>query len=407
MKQEQRAVSECAFARRAAELAAPSHPDTGDAISFDSGYAFPGIFPDLTAASERALTGYRGETLQYGPPFGLPALREWISAYLRDDGAGVTTNEVLVVNGAKGGLELICRLFAEEGDAVVVTAPTYFSAIPILRSFGLAFVEVPQDDEGLDVDALAELLARRRQGGMAPPKFIYDVPDFHNPTGVTMSGRRRETLLDLATALEIPIVEDSPYRMLRFEGESEPSLKALDRANIVLGLGTFSKLLAPGLRIGWISAAPSMLARMARLKSDGGTSPLAQRIVLEFFKAGGLAKQIERARATYMLHRDRMVAALRRELPEAAFAVPLGGYYLWLRFPEGADTNVLAQRAHEAGVSVIAGDAFFAADGPKSVKGRGIPKRYLRLAYSHATPQEIDDGVRILAATYRAMNATR
>ena len=395
---------ESTIARRAARLSGPLHPDGGDAISFDSGYAFPGIFPDLTAQAQRALTNYRSESLQYGAPFGLPELREWISRYLQTDGADVSFDEVLVVNGAKRGLELICKLFVEDGDAVVVTAPTYFTAIPILRSFGLTFLEITQDGEGLDIDALARALERRQRQGLKPPKFIYDIPDFHNPTGITMSRRRREALLALASSAGIPIIEDSPYRRLRFEGVAEPSLKALDREGIVFALGTFSKLLAPGLRIGWISAPHAMLARMAQLKSDGGTCPLTQRIVLEFLKDGLLEDHIELARRTYATHRDRMVEALRRELPQAAFVAPHGGYYLWLKFPPGTDTSALAARAYDAGVSVIAGAAFFASDEADSIKGRGLAQGYMRVAYSRATPQEIDEGVKLLATCYRGMN---
>ena len=391
------------LARRATRLPGPIHPDSGDVISFDSGYAFPAIFPDLTGAAKIALNEYRSESLQYGTPLGTLAMREWIANYVRNDGVDATVDNVLVVNGAKQGLDLICRVLTDEGDAVVVTGPTYFTAIPIFRSFGLEFVEVPQDGDGLDVAALAERLAQREAAGKRPPKFIYDVPDFHNPSGVTMSLARRKALLELAAARGIAIVEDSPYRRLRFEGATLPSLKSLDRNGIVLALGTFSKLIAPGLRIGWVCGDPDLISRMARLKSDGGTSPMTQRIILEFFGAGGLEPHLERARAAYALHRDTMVAALARDLPEAALAVPHGGYYLWLTFPEGVDSDALAERAYDMGVSAIAGGAFYAADDPSSAKARGIPKRHMRLAYSHATPDRIAEGVKLLAATYHSM----
>ncbi len=389
------------LARRAARLGDPLHRDAGTAISLDSGYAFPGVFPDLREASERALTMHRSESLQYGQPFGLPAMREWIAAYMRDDGVDVRSDDVLVVNGAKHGLELICRLLADEGDCVVVTAPTYFSAIPILRSFGLEFLEAAQDEEGMDVEELTRTLNDRKRRGQAPPKFIYDVPDFHNPTGLTMSRRRREALLDVASANGVPIVEDSPYRRLRFEGTREPSLRALARNGTVLSLGTFSKLLAPGLRVGWISAERGMLTRMARLKSDGGTCPLTQRIIVEFFSDGGLQRHLDRARAAYAAHRDAMVQAVRRQLADVEFTVPRGGYYLWLKFPIGADTDAIVERAHSAGVSAIAGSVFFAADDESSAKRRGVPKRFMRLAYSHATPHEIEDGIERLARAYK------
>ncbi len=396
-------LSQLSLARRAARLPLPAHAEGGNAISLDSGYASPDILPDFTQAALRALNTFRSESLQYGSPLGLYPLREWIAEYMREDGSDVSSDEIMVVGGAKQGLDLICRLLVDEGDAVVVTGPTYFTAIPILRSFGLEFIEIPQDAEGLDVEILAERLAQRERRGRKPPKFIYDVPDFHNPAGITMSSERRASLIALANAKSIPVVEDSPYRKLRFEGVSKPSLKALDRDGMVFALGTFSKLLAPGLRIGWVCAERALLGRMARLKSDGGTCPLTQRTILEFFKDGGLAPQLERARNAYKTHRDLMIAALRRELPQVSFAVPEGGYYLWLRFPEGADTDVVAERAYAAGVSVIAGNVFFAADDPESAKSRGIPRRYMRIAYSRANAQEIEAGVHLLAGAYNSI----
>lgn len=397
MRTEKSPLREYALAKRAQRLARPLHAEGGEAISLDSGYAFPAIFPDLTRAAERALTTYRSQSLQYGTPFGLTEMREWIVEYIRSEGGETALEEILVVSGAKRGIELVCRLLADEGDSVVVTAPMYFTAIPILRSFGLEFIEVAQDEEGMDVDALSGELRERERQGKRRPKFIYQVTDFHNPTGVTMSLRRREALVALAASLGIPILEDNPYRKLRFEGSEIPSLKGLDRDGGVIEVGTFSKLLAPGLRIGWVCAPQPLAARMAQLKADGGTTPLTQRIIVEFLQAGGLAPHIERARVAYREHRDLMVAVVKQEIPDASFAIPEGGYYLWLKFPDGVDTDELAGRAYDAGVSPIAGSVFFAREDV------GHPKNYLRLAYSRATPEEIDKGVKLLAAAYRSM----
>ncbi|HTU82090.1 MAG TPA: PLP-dependent aminotransferase family protein [Candidatus Acidoferrales bacterium] len=395
---------EPALARRARPVLPPAHLPTGDAISFDSGYASPEAFPDLGAAATRALGLRRTVSLQYGPTLGLSEMREWIAGFARRDGAAVTADEVLVVNGAKQGLDLVCRLLLDEGDPIVVTAPTYFTAIPIFRSFGVEFVEIPQDPEGLDVAALASALTRRDRDGLAPPKLIYDVPDFHNPTGITMSRARREALLELAADRGIPVVEDTPYRALRYAGEPLPTLKALAGPNrLVFGLGTFSKLLAPGLRLGWVAAPEDLVARLARLKSDGGTSPLAQEIALEYFREGRLEQHLARVRSFYRSQRDRAARAIAARLPEAGFTMPEGGYYLWLSFPDAIDTVELAVRAHERGVSVIAGEAFYAAEGPGSARARGLPRRYVRVAYSHAEPAEIDEGVNRLAAAYRSM----
>lgn len=387
-----------AFARRASALssALPAAAPPGN-ISFDSGHAFPGVLPDLTAEAEIALARYRHETLQYASRPGLPELREWLARYMTSDGATTQVDNVLVTNGAKHALELVCRLLLDEADAVVVTAPTYFSAIPILKSYGASFVEVPQDNEGLHVGALEAILERRHDEGKPEPKFIYDVPDFHNPTGTTMSADRRRALLDLAATRGIYVVEDSPYRRVIFEGAPVPSLKALDQREIVLQLGTFSKLVAPGLRIGWVAAPPSFIARMAQLKTDAGSCPLTQRTILEFVTRGRLGAHIARIQNCYRSNRDRMVAAVRRDLPDASFLVPAGGYYLWLTLPDGVNADELAACASRAGVTVIPGSKFFArTDVPH-------PRNHVRLAFSHATHEEIDEGVRRLAGAYAAV----
>jgi 2-aminoadipate transaminase len=387
------------LSRRAARLSPNAAMMThSSAISFDSGHAFPGVLPDLTEVANAALNTFRSETLQYAPRFGLPELRTWIAGYMTSDGAAnFTAENVLVVNGAKHGLELVCRLLLDEGDSVVVTAPTYFSAIPILKSFGVEFIEVSQDADGMNVDELRSLLEDSKRNGRRLPKFIYDIPDFHNPTGVTMSRSRREALINLAASFGIFIVEDSPYRKVRFEGESQPSLKALDRGNTVLTLGTFSKLLAPGLRIGWIAGPSEILARIALLKSDAGSCPLTQRLIIEFCRAGKLPDHTRRVQEVYRTHRDRMAAAIERELPEVSFEIPHGGYYLWLTLPKGCDGDDVAKRAEREGVTVVPGSKFFAANGGRGA-GQKAPQNYIRVAYSHASVDEIDEGVRRLAS---------
>jgi 2-aminoadipate transaminase len=393
-------MSSVPFARRAAHLlpALPA-PAAAHTIAFDSGHAFPGVLPDLTREAEAALTRYRSESLQYGPRAGLPDLRRWIAGYLASDGAQVRAEDVLVTNGAKHAIELVCRVLLDEGDAVVVTKPTYFSAIPIIRSFGAVFLEIGQDREGLDVAELSALLAGLTKEGRPLPKFVYNVSDHHNPTGVTMSFRRREALIALAERYQIPIVDDSPYRSVRFEGAPVPTLKALDRQDIVMHLGTFSKLLAPGLRVGWAAGAPAMITRMTQLKTDAGSCPLTQRVILEFCGAGRLAEHTRRVQETYGAHRDRMVAALRRELPDVSFDVPHGGYYLWLTLAATIDGDELARRAQDAGVTILAGSRFFARTDADHLK------THARLAFSHAGIDEIDEGVRRLATAYRSLAA--
>ena len=367
-------------------------------LAFDSGHAANSVLPDLTAEAERALTTYRAETLQYAPRPGLPELRSRIVEQMSADGIMAARENILITNGAKHAIDLICRVLLDEGDAIVVTRPTYFTAIPIFRSFGVQFIEVGQDRDGLDVAELTVLLSLRDRQGLAPPKFIYNVPDFHNPTGVTMSLERREALIALASERGIAIVEDSPYRRVRFEGASIPSLKALDASDTVCYVGTFSKLMAPGLRVGWTVAAPAMISRMIQLKSDGGSCPLTQRIITEFLAADRLPAHIDRVQSVYRQNRDAMIEALRREMPDATFDVPHGGYYVWITLPREVDGDLLARLASEHGVTLLPGSRFFADS------ERASPKNHLRIAYSHATPAEIDDGIRRLAATYRTMS---
>jgi 2-aminoadipate transaminase len=373
-----------------------------EVIAFDSGFAAPELLPDLTTFAMQALTTDRRESLQYAPGQGQPDLRAWLAAYMAQDGCKLVTENLMIVNGAKHGLDLLCRLMLDEGDAIVVTAPTYFTAIPIFRSFGIEFVEVGQDAGGLNVAELEDTLARRKAEKRPPPKFIYNVADFHNPSGVTMSVERRKALIELAARERCAVIEDSPYRRVRFDDEAVPSLKALDEHGVVIHVGTFSKLIAPGLRIGWIAADRHTIARLIQLKSDGGTSPLMQRITYEFCRSTMFEAHLARVRATYRAKRDRMVAALQRELPELTLIVPGGGYYVWLTLPRGMDGDVFAERAAAVGVNLIAGSRFYAlANAGNSAPRAAI--NHVRLSYSFATLEEIDEGIRRLGGIYPSL----
>jgi 2-aminoadipate transaminase len=391
------------LARRAKTLSprmpAPHFPSEfgAETIFFDSGFAAPQLLPDLTAFARLALTDHREEVLQYASGRGQPLLRQWLAAWMNQDGCALTADHILITNGAKQGIDLACRLLLDEGDAIVVTAPTYFTAIPIFRGFGIEFIEIGQDADGLDVAALEATLDRRAAEGRSPPKLIYNVPEFHNPTGATMTAARRAALIALAEARSIAIVEDSPYRRVRFEGADQPLLKALDRSGTVFHLGTFSKLVAPGLRIGWVAAEPALIARMVQLKSEGGTSPLIQRIICDFAHSPDFPVHIERVQAAYRERRDRIMAAVARDLPAARIALPEGGYYVWLTLPSHVDGDLLAAKAAEAGVHLIAGSRFFAG------AGGDAPRHHIRLSFSYTTPDQIDDGVRRLGDCYRAI----
>jgi len=391
------------LARRAQNLstqfAAPHFPsEFGDEIIlFDSGFASPQLFPDLSGFAADALTAHREEVLQYASGRGQPYLRDWLASWMNEDGCALTPDHILITNGAKQGIDLVCRLLLDEGDAIVVTAPTYFTAIPIFRNHGAEYIEIGQDDAGLDVAALETALDARAAAGKAPPKFIYNIPEFHNPTGATMPAARREALVTLAETRGISIIEDSPYRRVRFEGPDAPLLKALDRSGSVFHLGTFSKLVAPGLRIGWIAAEPALIARLVQLKSEGGSSPLIQRTIYEFARSDRFPDHIANVQRIYRERRDHIVAAIAQELPDAVVAVPEGGYYVWLTLPGHVDGDRLAARAHDAGVHLIAGSRFFAA------QEAAAPRNHIRLSFSYTTPEQIREGIRRLGTVYRAL----
>lgn len=392
------------LARRATNLStrlpAPHFPSEfgQETILFDSGFAAPQLLPDLTPHAAAALSAHREETLQYASGRGQSYLRQWLADWMNDEGCALTADHILVTNGAKQGIDLVCRLLLDEGDAIVVTAPTYFTAIPIFRNYGIHFIEAAQDAAGIDVAALERQLERRAAEGHTLPKFIYNIPEFHNPTGATMPTDRRAALVALARARGIAIVEDSPYRRVRFEGDSGPLLKSLDAdGGTVFHLGTFSKLVAPGLRIGWVAADPAHIARMIQLKAEGGSSPLIQRIIHGFASSPAFPGHIARVQAAYRERRDAIVAAIARDLPGAHVAVPEGGYYVWLTLPEAVDGDLLAERAAAAGVHLIAGSRFFA------VQDDHTPRNHIRLSFSYTTPAQIDDGIQRLGAVYRAM----
>jgi len=385
------------YAARAAGFAPAGGGHGGPGvIMFSSGDGYPESLPDVSEFARTAAVQYRTETMQYAPRPGLPELREWIARHLAGEGIQVTADEILVCNGAKQGIELACKLFLDPGDAIVVTRPTYQSALGVFRGWEAQYVEVELDRDGMLVDELAATLAARERRGLPAPKFVYDVPEFHNPTGVTLSRARREALIELAARYGMLILEDDPYRRIRFSGPAVPPIQAFDRHGCVIGLGTFAKLVAPGLRLGWVIANRDVVGRMAAMKADGGTCPLTQRILIEYGRAGRLEPDIRERVQTYRAHRDVMAQAVREHLPRVTFELPDGGYYLWLRFPDGTDTDRLAALAEAQGVQVLPASHFHATPGAQP---------YVRLAYSYASPSEIVEGVRRLAQAFRQLGA--
>lgn len=397
-------MNDAMLASRTAQTSPVSNSPSAS-IAFDSGHACTDLLPDLSSAGEIALTKYRAETLQYSGRAGVMDLREYVASYMNEDGARLAPEDIMIVNGAKQGLDLICRLLVEPGDSIIVTAPTYFTGIALFRNFKINFIEVGQDENGIDTDEMEEKLTSLRRNDRKLPKFVYNVPDFHNPTGITMSRQRREALLAVARRHGLFVVEDSPYKKIRFRGSEDASLKAIDDQNTVFGVGTFSKLVAPGLRVGWVATSRSNISRMMQLKSDGGTCPLTQRMIVEFCRSGALTTHIKKVRETYAVKCRRMADALRREMPAASFVEPDGGYYIWLTLPSHVDGDAFASRANESGVVVLPGSLFFAKPARDNPSSGGERLNTARLAFSHASLREIDEGVAKLAAVLRSFDS--
>lgn len=384
------------YARRAEILGASVHDHRPGAIVLSSGLAYPPLLPDVVREAMEAARDRPRETLQYGPLMGLDDLRDEVARFAGEDGVDCTRENVLITYGAKSALDLACRVFTEAGDRVIVTRPTYMTALQIMRLHGVAFLDVGQDESGLDTEELEAKLERLRANGEAMPKLLFDVPDFHNPTGITTSAARRRRLVELAERHGFVILEDDPYRRIRFEGEPVPPLKAFDEAGVVVGLGTVSKILAPGLRVGWAIGARAVVERMAMQKADGGTNPFCQRVVSELMRGNKMARHMSDLAAQMRRHRDVMVESFATCLPEVRVRVPAGGYFLWAELPEGSDAEAIATLALERGVEVSSGRLCFPNE---------VPGHHLRLAYSFVDCDAIRSGVRALAAAcdeYRA-----
>ena len=379
------------YARRAEILGASIYDHRPDSIVLNSGLAYPPLLPDVVREAMEAARDRPSETLQYGPLMGLDDLRDEIARFVAEDGVDCTRENVLITYGAKNALDLACRVFVEPGDRIIVTRPTYMTALQIMRLHGVAFLDIGQDEDGADVDELEAKLKRLEANGEAMPKLLFDVPDFHNPTGLTTTSTRRRRLVELAESYGFIILEDDPYRRVRFEGDAVPPIKSFDENGVVIGLGTVSKILAPGLRVGWAIGAKEVVDRMAMLKADGGTNPFSQRVVADLMRGNKMAKHINDLSAEMRLHRDAMVESFAEFLPDAVVRKPQGGYFLWAALPEGSDAETVAALALERGSEVSSGRLCFPND---------VPGNHLRLAYSFVDADAIRDGVQALGQAY-------
>ena len=367
-------------------------------ISFAGGIPDPALFPVAEAraayAAVLADTAMAGSGLQYSVSEGYLPLRQWIVRHMGDLGVACDVDNVVVTSGSQQALDFLGRLLLSPGDTALVTAPTYLGALQAFSAYEPRYDTLRPEDGNRTAQSYAE--ASAADGGRV--KFAYVVPSFANPTGETLSLAARERLLDVAAELDIPIIEDAAYAALRFEGNVTPPIMALEiarRGSIdearSIYCGTFSKVLSPGLRVGWIVAPRAMIRRLVLVKqaSDLNNSTINQMVMHRLAEAAH-TKQVERARAHYRSRRDAMLAALEAHMPDGVtWTRPGGGLFVWVRLPDGVDAAALLERAiREQGVAFVPGAAFFH-------DGRG--RNTLRLSFSLADEAEIENGIARLA----------
>jgi len=370
-----------------------------EVISFAGGLPAPECFPveELKEASIRLLQQAGRQAMQYSTTEGHLPLRRWIAARMRQrDGVDVKPDQILVTSGSQQGLDLSGKLFLDEGDVVFCESPTYLAAISALQAFRPCFVAVPTDDDGMVIEELEQRLR-----GNPRAKLIYVIPDFQNPTGRTWSFERRRRLVELVRRFRVPVVEDCPYVELRYEGEPIPSLMSLDRDGLVVALGTFSKIFCPGMRIGWLAAAPHLFEKYVILKqsADLHTSTVSQMQIATYLETCDIDANITRIREIYHRRRDVMVAALERELPAGVrFTRPKGGMFLWVELPRHLSARDLLVTCIERQVVFVPGGSFFP---------NGGGEHTFRLNFSNMPEERIVEGIQRLAVAIREFLARR
>jgi 2-aminoadipate transaminase len=367
-----------------------------DVISFGGGLPGPETFPvkELKDISCKVLEEKGAMALQYGPTEGEKPFREEIARWLRRERSIIKPENILVTAGSQQALDIISRIFLDPKDIVIVELPSFIGGLQAFSACRANMIGVPQDNDGMQIDFLDTVLRKLAERGKKP-KFIYVVPDFQNPSGVTMSLERRKKLLALAYRYEVPIVEDSPYRDLRYKGQSVPAIYSLDTEDQVLALGTISKLLCPGMRLGWITAPTEWLDRMIAAKQSIDTcSPaFTQLIVAEYLSRGLLPKQIEKIRYIYGQKLETMLEALDKYMPQGVqWSKPEGGLFLWVKLPKRMSANDLFPKAIENKVAYVVGSAFHC-------NGKG--QNTMRLNFSYPSKEQIDEGIKRLAKIIR------
>lgn len=363
-----------------AAFATYTRPPMTDTISFARGAPSADLLPAdaVREAAAKALESDWKTALSYGVGIGHPGLCEWIA-----DRIGVGASQVMVTNGSLEAGAMLFQHLLGPGDRVVVEQPSYDRTLLLLSQIGVELVPVGLEDDGLDIDGLEAALAD------GPVELVHVIPNFHNPAGCTLSEDKRRRLVDLAAEHDFLIFEDDPYREVSFDTEVPPTMLSLDGAGKVIHASSFSKTVSPGVRVGFLAGPEDQIGGLAKRANELYISPnmLAESIVLELCRSGGLDDNIGVVTTALAERRDALVDALRDQLPEAEFVVPGGGYFLWTTLAEGTDTTALAPIAAERGVAFIAGPDFMIEGGERS----------LRFSFASVPPDQIPEGVSRLA----------
>lgn len=358
-------------------------------ISFAGGLPAPELFPleRIAEVTTRVIEEKGMIALQYASTDGYLPLREIIvEERVKPTGVNCTVNNILLTNGSQQALEFSAKLFINKGDIIAVESPSYLGAINAFLPYEPEFLEIPMDENGMLVDKLEEALVNGTN-----IKMIYTIPEFQNPSGITMSVERRKRLTEIAAKYQIPVIEDSPYGELRFEGEKLPSVMSLDKSGYVINLGTFSKTFCPGLRLGWICANEEIIKKYILIKqgADLQCNTLSQVIAAEFMKQYSLDEHIEKIIKVYRKRRDLMLDTMKEYFPkEVKYTHPNGGLFTWVELKEGLDTKEIGMEALKENVAFVPGASFFANSGKTNC---------FRLNYSNMPEDKIVEGIKRLA----------
>src|SRR4051794_5105387 len=368
-----------------------------DVISLAGGLPDTSTFPaeSLAALLSHVAAESAARALQYAPTEGMAAVSDCIAAVMAAEDTPIDPQDVLVTTGGQQVIDLVCKMLIDPGDVIVAEAPTYPGAVPAFCAYQAEVVQIAMDDDGMRIDELEATLERLERDGRRP-KFVYTVPNFQNPAGVTLSLERRRRLVEIAHERELLVLEDNPYGLLRYEGEPLPTLLSLDRGQFVIYLGTFSKILSPGIRLGWAVAPPPVREKMNMGKqgADLCSASLSQFFVATYFEERNWEDYLAELRDLYRVRRDVMLEALAEHFPaEATWTRPQGGLFIWATLPDYIDTtDLLARALEERNVAFVPGRAAY-------VDGRGGSS--LRLNFSGVHEDDIREGVRRIGETIR------